>query len=616
MAIITISNAGGNWNATTAWVGGVVPTAVDDVVATATSGPLSLNTTAVAKSVNFTNYVNTFSLTSGTLSIAGNLTFSTGMTITGTSSILAFTASATWTSNSKTWTGNYLVNTAALTITLADAAVINGSVTHTSGGTTHTINGFTLSVNGNITASSGRTFTGTTKYIFSTTTTQTITVSGTFQSNIDINASGTVTFGTFNYSTGTLTYITGTVITTGSTLTLLSATTLNTGGMTWNNVQLNTATQTHTLTSDLNISGTFSLLASANIVNGAFNINISGSLTSSFAISGTATIIMNGTGTWSGAGAVRNNLTFNTAGTITISGTVSYSTGTLTYTAGTMITTGSTLTISSTSPTNLNTSGMIWDTVKNTISTTTTLLSDLYCVAFTWQGGNAWTLNGAFNVYISTNITGTAGAGTCAGTATLVMTGTGTISNISSTSNLSNPLTFNTAGTITISGTFNYGVTAGAILTYIAGTIVAKGSTLNINGSTVTLINMHKINFDTVTISSGFTVTMNEFFSGSPNQPVKVQASSTTNYGITFQNGFEKIAKYVKVSNMTLTNTAASRGSLLILNNKGKYFRGSNNIGNIRYTNSSPNGISKGNPTIPNSMTAPIGGYVSDPVFN
>jgi hypothetical protein len=109
---------------------------------------------------------------------------------------------------------------------------------------------------------------------------------------------------------------------------------------------------------------------------------------------------------------------------------------------------------------------------------------------------------------------------------------------------------------------------------------------------------------------------MNEFFSGSPNKPVKVISSALANYNITFQNGYEKIAKFVKISNLTLTNTAASRGSLLILNNKGKYFRGSNNIGNIRYTNTTPNGIAKGDPTVPNQMTAPIGGYLSDPVFN
>ena len=168
-------------------------------------------------------------------------------------------------------------------------------------------------------------------------------------------------------------------------------------------------------------------------------------------------------------------------------------------------------------------------------------------------------------------------------------------------------------GNITISGSVAFN---SATLTYSSGTVVAKGSTLNIQ-QVATLINIHKINFDTVIISSGFTITMNEFFSGSPNLPVKVQASSAaTNYTITFQNGFEKIAKYVKVSNLTLTNTASSRGSLLILNNKGKYFTGGNNIGNIRYTNSSPNGIAKGNPTVPNSMTAPIGGYVSDPIFN
>jgi hypothetical protein len=261
MAIITISNTGGIWTSTTAWVGGVIPTAVDDVVATATSGPLTVSSSAsVAKSVDFTNYVNTFAI-NAILSIAGNLTLSAGMTITGTVGSLAFTANATWTSNGKTWTGNYLVNTASLTITLADNAIIGGNTTHSSGGLTHTFNGSTISFNGNVTASSGRVFAGTTTYRFTTATTQAIT--GQFQSDVVIIATGTVTLTNLIFTPATnktITYTSG-IIPPGTGILTLTPTaaftvTLNTGGMTWNNVTLPSSASTIILNSIFTVGGT------------------------------------------------------------------------------------------------------------------------------------------------------------------------------------------------------------------------------------------------------------------------------------------------------------------------------------------------------------------------
>ena len=65
MATITISNTGGNWNATGTWVGGVIPASTDDVAATATSGNLTVTANATIVTVNFTNYVATFTVNSG-----------------------------------------------------------------------------------------------------------------------------------------------------------------------------------------------------------------------------------------------------------------------------------------------------------------------------------------------------------------------------------------------------------------------------------------------------------------------------------------------------------------------------------------------------------------------
>lgn len=71
MAVCTISNAGGNWNATTAWTGGVVPTAADDVVATITSGNLSIPSsyTALCRSINLFGFTGTLTHASGSAAL-------------------------------------------------------------------------------------------------------------------------------------------------------------------------------------------------------------------------------------------------------------------------------------------------------------------------------------------------------------------------------------------------------------------------------------------------------------------------------------------------------------------------------------------------------------------
>lgn len=95
MAIRTISNTGGNWNATTTWVGGVVPAATDDIVATTTSGNLTINVTANCRTFDFTNYHGVLSMPAvftATLpaGVSGACKFSPTMTVTssGTGSMV------------------------------------------------------------------------------------------------------------------------------------------------------------------------------------------------------------------------------------------------------------------------------------------------------------------------------------------------------------------------------------------------------------------------------------------------------------------------------------------------------------------------------------------------
>ena len=114
MATRTIKSTGGNWSAAGTWVEGAVPTAADDVVATATSGNLVLNTTGlVCRSLDLNLYTATLSGTNG-LTIgdatagAGNVAVRLGASMTRTSTgtwTLASTSATqqTITTNGKTY---------------------------------------------------------------------------------------------------------------------------------------------------------------------------------------------------------------------------------------------------------------------------------------------------------------------------------------------------------------------------------------------------------------------------------------------------------------------------------------------------------------------------------
>ena len=237
-----------------------------------------------------------------------------------------------------------------------------------------TINNATINVNGNLSAfaqNQGVSLYNGTATSINMIGTGTISMSsfgGLYSLNLPltISSSGTTTFsGTLIYGTGPLTYVSGNTVVSGSTLYFDRTTTINTSGMTWNNVSFAGTSQTMTLLSNLNLSGATTLAGTTTMTLSGNTINAGGSLlvTGNATVSGTASIVLNGTGTWSasGAGTIRNNLTINTSGTITVSGNVYYNTGTLSYTSGTVVTTSSTLNVATS--TTLNTSTVNWSTI-------------------------------------------------------------------------------------------------------------------------------------------------------------------------------------------------------------------------------------------------------------
>lgn len=241
MATRTIAVGGGNWNTTTTWEENAVPTASDAVIARPdnTSGQLTMDG-ATGKSVgslDFTNYTNTLTLTGAlSLTCSGNVTFGSGMTITGTGTTLNCSATSTLTSNGKTWTGKMTFTGGAgpVTFTLADTWTVNGLVTWT---TSPVLNGAILNCAGSATIAASSNLTGTTQ--INMTGTGTLTGStGTIANNLAINTAGTITLAGSNllYLTGTFTYYAGSVVWGATFLQINGNCTLDLGQMTGSSI--------------------------------------------------------------------------------------------------------------------------------------------------------------------------------------------------------------------------------------------------------------------------------------------------------------------------------------------------------------------------------------------
>ena len=127
------------------------------------------------------------------------------------------------------------------------------------------------------------------------------------------------------------------------------------------------------------------------------------------------------------------------------------------------------------------------------------------------------------------------------------------------------------------------------------------------------LFRSHKVPLEAVVISFSQTITMNEFFTGTPSQICQISSTnSALNYTITFNDEFEKVAKFVAISGCTLSK----RNQLLVLtNSRFNTSRSTNTLG-IRYYNQMPNGFSKNEVFSTNARQSGLcGGLVGDPNF-
>ena len=209
---ITAAAGGGNWSAGGTWVGGVAPTASDDVLLASTSGSVTVDTTTcIAKSVDCTGYTGTLTFTAAqVLTVSGSFKMVAGMTVSGTGK-LTINATATLTSAGKTFPGDLRITTG--TTTLADVWTLTGSLLLSFTGSA-VINGNSINVNTNLTLETNN-ISGST--IINMTGTGTIScavlsVNNRFSSgNIIINTSGVITFGAIVNFQGNFRYTAGTI---------------------------------------------------------------------------------------------------------------------------------------------------------------------------------------------------------------------------------------------------------------------------------------------------------------------------------------------------------------------------------------------------------------------
>ena len=264
---------GGNWNTDATWSttdgGGAdttKPTSSDDVFLTATSGNVTIDAAASAKSLTCTGYTGTLTHNSSTtLTVSGSITLSSGMTYSlasATTSAMAINATGSLTSSGKT-IGNLTISVG--TITIVDnltAAIINLSsgTLKTDGasdnsGLTHTFDSITTNNSNTRTLTLGN-------------SNITLTATGTC-----FNA-GTITGYTVNAGTSIITCSGATPVFTGNIKTYYDLILSGSGAATINSTSSSSATAFHSVTRTGTASKSNSLVLQSPItVTGTLTIN-------------------------------------------------------------------------------------------------------------------------------------------------------------------------------------------------------------------------------------------------------------------------------------------------------------------------------------------------------
>jgi len=124
LTTIVAAAGGGNWSATGTWVGGVVPTAANDVQLDGTSGNVTIDAAAVCRSLDCSGYT-------GTLTHNSAITLTIGDGTAGASSIaLKLVSGMTYTLGNATSSAISFISTSATVQTVDFAGKTSGNVTY------------------------------------------------------------------------------------------------------------------------------------------------------------------------------------------------------------------------------------------------------------------------------------------------------------------------------------------------------------------------------------------------------------------------------------------------------------------------------------------------------
>ena len=511
MASLWFRAAGGNWNVAANWSitadlntpSAAIPTTADDCFLVAGSGNLNLSASgATCRSIDFTGWSGTWSAASTYgLTVVGNVTtpparmvvLSPTMNITTTNALTV--GNGTITSNGKAYSGTLTIDQTGgtVTTTLGDNWTVQ-IFNLQSGAGDRVLNGaFRMNSLTNITL----------PQVLRGTATLVAAGTGTISQTaayctipFEINTTGTITFtGTFT-TQGRLTYVAGTVITAGATIVIgyggNNGQQVDFRGLEVDRLNINNAGDVSFL-SDVYV--TSNLQLAGKDVNGPGIIYNRGNLALITGhTAGNGTVVLIGTGTWTGDFNLGPNLTIDTTGTITISGAVR-STGNFTYVKGTVFTAGSTVMFANAAEKSASTGSIMFNNVVFTNGGILNLVTDLNVDGYI-QTLAGKSINGSTIYTRSVTLT----TFNLSGTHRLVFNKTGTWTSQGGIVGSQGSTIIDVgAGTLTISDVVELGQ---YLLKYQSGTVVTTGSTLIIDAVNPSSLDTNGIVWNNVTMGS------------------------------------------------------------------------------------------------------------------